>query len=64
MNEDRSVHETLICVSNIYFSTAAQCGVTAQRCQVSTVAAALTGPGSRFIAWWCKNRKLGEIKQQ
>lgn len=54
----RTVHETLIRVSNIYFSTAAQCGVTAQCCQVNTVAVAVTGPGSCFRAWWCKTGNL------
>lgn len=53
MNEDtQALHETLIRVSNIYFSTAAPCGVAAQRCQVNTVAAAVrqepTGPVSRL----------------
>lgn len=54
----RTVHETPIRVSNVYFSTAAQCGVTARCCQVNTVAAAAAGPGSCFTACWCKTGNL------
>ena len=36
MNEDtKTVHETLIHLSNVYFSTRAECGVTAQQRHVN-----------------------------